>query len=146
MLRHVWITAIIIVTLFNLSISTYMSYKTIDIAVRKCECAVNVYWYMIMVYFLLSGVFLLYLLATSLHFLEPRWMTGLLLAYLFATLGFAGGSFAYTKYLTSKSCDCVSKQYKSLLTIISFIRTLMAIVSLLALLIWGIYVLKVDRR
>lgn len=146
MLKQLWMVVISIFTLFNVTISAYMSYNTIKIAVHKCKCALTAYWYMIIAYFLFSGVFLVYLMLITFNMVKPRWVMGFLLVYLFTTLGFAGGSFAYTKYLTSKQCNCVSTQYTLLLKLISFFRVLMAIISLLALLIWGIYVVMVDRK
>lgn len=141
---NIWIFVISLFTLFNISISAYMSYHTIDIAVKKCKCAITAYWYIIVIYFLASGCFLIYTMLVVTGLVSTKYFMILMIVYLLATFLFSGGSIAYTKYLTSsKDCNCVTSQYMSLLKIIGFFRLLTAITSLVALLSWGVYVLFV---
>lgn len=135
------VSIILIFTVMNILVSCYMSYLTLYLAIRRCKCAVmNAYWFLIIIYFLLSIAFLLYSMMVYFKIHKGEWMMFFILTYLVGTLVFAGGSFAYTKYLTGNKCDCVDEHYKKFLHILTLVRLLMAVISLFSLLVWGIYV------
>lgn len=126
----------------NIIISAYMSYHTVNLAVNKCKCAVmNAYWFIIFFYFVFSGMFLIYTLLVIFEFARGFKFFYMITGYLLATLGFVVGSFLYTRYLTSKKCNCVGEEYKKVLKIITIVRLIMAIISFIALASWGLYIL-----
>lgn len=131
-----------IVTLLNIFISAYMTYTTLDIALHKCKCAVfNIYWILIFMYFLFSGVFLVYSYLVVFGTLNGYRFIYFIIGYIVCTFLFVLGSYYYVKYLESSSCDCVTEKYKKTLQVLTNIRFIMTIISMVALLSWGIYVL-----
>lgn len=140
------ITIIVIFTLLNIAVSGYMSYLTIDIALQECRCAVyNAYWVLIFVYFTASVLFLIYSMLVFFEYFKGGNMLYFVIGYLVSTFIFVAGSFAYTKFLTSKHCDCVSDEYRTILKLITFVRLLMSVITFIALLLWGVYVLYVRK-
>ena len=136
------ITLLTIITLINITISAYMSYHTINIAVHNCKCAVmNAYWFIIFFYFAFSCIFLIYTLLVMFGFLKGYRLVYFVIGYVVATIGFVAGSYNYTKYLTSKNCDCVTDDYKKVLKLITFVRLLMAVILGVSLISWGIYLI-----
>lgn len=136
------ITIITFFTLINITISAYMSYHTINIAVRNCKCAVmNAYWFIIFFYFAFSGIFLIYTLLVMFGALKGYRLVYFIVGYFIATICFVVGSYNYTKYLTSEHCDCVTDDYKKVLKLITFVRLLMAIILGVSLISWGIYLI-----
>lgn len=141
-MRSILVATVAAFTLLNVLVSAYMSYNTVKLAVDKCRCAVkNAYWFIIVIYFLSSGIFLLYALLVVSGLLEGKFFLPLLVGYLVATFVYVGGSFTYTGYLKSNECGCVGKNYTKLLRIITVFRMLMAIIMVIALATWGAYVL-----
>lgn len=140
------VTVIFIFTLVNVLVSAYMSYLTIDIAIKRCRCAVyNAYWVLISLYFTASVVFLIYSMLVFFNVLKGARMIFFVIGYLVSTFIFVGGSYAYTKYLSSSKCDCVSTEYKNILQLITYVRLLMSVITFIALLLWGAYVLYVRK-
>jgi hypothetical protein len=136
------ITVLTIITLLNILISAYMSYHTINIAIHKCKCAVmNAYWFIIFIYFAFSGIFLVYTLLVMFGYLRGYRLIYFIIGYVVVTIGFTVGSYNYTKYLTSKKCDCVTDDYKKVLKLITFVRMLMAVIMGVSLISWGIYLI-----
>lgn len=139
---NVLVLLVALFTLFNVLISIYMTYLTIDIALTKCKCAVlNFFWFLIFFYFLFTFVFLLYSLLVILQFARGYKFIYFIIGYVIATIIFAIGSFYYTRYLTSKRCGCVKNEFTKTLRIITFLRLLMAIITGIALISWGLYLI-----
>jgi len=135
------VSIVVFFTVTNILVSAYMSYLTINLAINRCKCAVmNAYWFLIISYFLTSIVFLVYSMLVFFGRYKADKMTHFIVGYLICTIAFVAGSFAYTKYLTSNKCDCVTNQYRKFLEIITFVRLLMAVVTFVSLLLWGLYV------
>lgn len=127
-------------TLTNILVSAYMSYNTIQLAIEKCNCAVyNAYWFIIVIYFLASGLFLLYALMVLFGVAKGVAFVYLMVGYVLATMVYVAGSFMYTRYLQSNACNCVGEQYKHFLQVITLFRMLMAIIMGISLLTWGVY-------
>lgn len=140
-MRSIIVAVVAGFTLMNVLVSAYMSYNTVKLAVDKCRCAVkNAYWFIIVIYFLSSGIFLLYALLVISGLLKGAWFVHLLVVYLVATFVYVGGSFTYTNYLKGQECRCVGTHYTKVLHIITVFRMLMAIITAIALATWGAYV------
>ena len=128
------------ITFLNIIISAYMSYNTVDLAIRKCKCAImNAYWFIIFFYFLFSGMFLIYSMLVIFEYARGQKFVYFIIGYLIATGLFVFGSFMYTKYLASKKCDCVKEEYKKTLRTITIVRLIMAIITAIVLVTWLIY-------
>lgn len=136
------LVSVALFTFVNILISAYMTYMTLNIALRKCDCAVfNAYWVIIFLYFLFSGIFLVYSFLVTFGALKGYKFMYFVIGYIISTGIFVVGSYYYTKYLESKKCKCVSGEYTHTLKVITYVRLLLAAVSTMALLIWGIYLI-----
>ena len=136
------VTAVALFTFANILISGYMTYMTLNIALHKCKCAVfNAYWFIIFFYFLFSGIFLVYSFLVTFGALKGYKFMYFVMGYILSTVIFVAGSYYYTKYLESNKCKCVAGEYTQTLKTITYVRLLMAIISAVALLIWGIYLI-----
>jgi len=133
-------------TVFNIIISGFMTYKMIATAF-KCKCSVmNAYWFLIFFYFVFSGVFLIFTLLVLFKLMSSDKMIHWITAYVLGTLIFAVGSVFYTKYLKGKDCDCIEHHYTKLLHAITYLRFGMAIITGISLLVWGVYVLLMEKK
>lgn len=139
MLEPIYIIFIASFTLINILLSSYMVYLSIKTA-SKCECSyTNIYWFIIFFYFLLSGIFLVYCLFYVFGRARGTKFMYFLFGYVVATVVFAIGSIHYSKYLKGKGCDCIEKHYQKLLTVVTLIRVIVAIISVIPVLIMAFY-------
>lgn len=135
-----------IFTLFNILISGFMTYNMIITAI-KCKCAVtNVYWFLILVYFIFSAIVLVYTLLVSLNIAPNDNLIYLITIYVVSTLIFTVGSMFYTKYLKSKDCNCVGYHYTKLLHVITYLRFMMAVITGISLVLWSLYVMFSSNK
>jgi hypothetical protein len=133
-------------TVFNIIISGFMTYKMI-VTAFKCKCAVmNAYWFLIFLYFVFSGVFLIFTLLVLFKLMSSDKMIHWITAYVLGTLIFAVGSVFYTKYLKGKDCNCIEHHYTQLLHTITYFRFGMAIITGISLLVWSVYVLLMEKK
>lgn len=118
-----------------------MSYLTAYIAVSKCNCAIfNIYWLAIFIYFIFNGAYLIYAFMVMYEYIDNSFLIILTILYLVSTIAFVTVSNYYTKYLTSKKCDCVSDNYRYILNIISKIRLYTTLLTGIVLVPWVIYI------
>lgn len=128
--------------ILNVILCLYMSYETIRIAVIKCKCAVlNVYWLVIILYFVLSTMYLVYSMMVTYGYADGKYTNSFMWIFILSTIAFVIGSFWYIDYLKKKKCECVDDSYKKLLRLITKIRVIIIILLGVALVIWGIYIL-----
>lgn len=131
----------------NILASAYMTFLTLKIAYDKCQCAVfNAYFVIIALYFFFSMVFLIYTLLIAFEKAQGYNITFLLTGYIIVTFVFVGATYMYTKYLTSKKCECISKEYNKLLNWVTLIRLMSAIIIGMSMLLWGLYAAFINNQ
>jgi hypothetical protein len=136
------ITVITIFTVLNIILSSYMVFLSVQTAIT-CKCSIqNIYWFVIFLYFFFSGVFLIYTLFYVFGHARGKKFMSFMISYLVATLVFAFGSVHYSRYLKSTDCNCVTKRYEKLLSIITYMRVIIAAVTIISMIIFGIYILN----
>ena len=139
------IAIITLFTIINIVLSSYMVFLSIQTAI-KCKCSVqNVYWFVIFFYFFFSGVFLVYTLFYIFGHAKGNKFIYLIVAYLVSTLVFAFGSVYYLRYLKSKDCNCLTKKYEKLLSIITFMRVILAIMTVTSMMMFGIFIFNKGK-
>lgn len=122
--------------LINIAMCAYMEYNAIRIA-KRCACIHDdVYWYVIIVYFGVSVLFLLFHLAKLWTTLEVPY-TLVMVCYTLFTVVFVASSYRFTQQIESGQCTCGSNEvFMQVLHIVFIMRVLMLMISFIVVFIW----------
>lgn len=131
-------------TCFNIIMSAYMAYLAIVLQ-RVCPCLkYDINWYIILVYFGISVVFIAYAGMYMRNRNRGRLFLILVLIYSMATIVFLLSAFIFTgklkvtfKYQNQKQeCPCEETKFKKLLFIVTIVRVIMVISTIFIAVAW----------
>ena len=129
----------------NFVISVGMEYSALQIQ-KRCPCMKNNYhWTIILIYFAISCVFLMYLLYHMTMKNHRRFALFMMVSYTICTAIFIVSGFSLTlnpqktlqSCITEKQCD--TKQFNTILLLVTIIRTIMTLLTIVTLVIWFIF-------
>lgn len=140
MKRYIILLCIILFNISNMIVSTYMTYASIHTGL-KCKCASHsIYYYIIVLYFFWSVVFVVYSLFYLTNMAKGKLFFVFLFCYTASTIVFIFGANKYMEYVKSQECNCLEKHYKDLLSLMSYLRLMMTVLTVMTFMIWLLYI------
>lgn len=125
-----------ILTLINIILVVWIYFYLLELKRMNCKCAFTPQYYFIVVYIILSLVFIF--LSTYMDYTNENNITIIVLLsfiYFIFTITFVFSTFSYIRYIESTDCECANTFNSNILSILAWLRILSFVMIIVALII-----------